>query len=1041
MQFTRKSFIARRVKTQFWDVIVPINKSSLAILGVTALLLASSICRIHSQPLPVPENTTFSNWVARYRTEIHPNVQTTVVAEGVTAARQRHARLKSLMESDPRAALTVSGSVTNPTDLPSEVQRELETSFSGQGDFIVRGAVSAQSGPRVEPLRRFVRFGNRTYRAHVFGERLSGVSQYDVPVSGITLDNEAVVAEPAATPQTPQPNPPTAWTTGGKNILIIRVDFSDLPGAPEGYSAATIQNIADNQIAPYYTKSSYGLTSITNTVTPLVYRLPQTAAYYAANDDNDNLHIDAENAAAADFPVASYDRIIVFFSSLGGLSGSQITYGGLADIHGKRVWCNGEFDFRVISHELGHTYGLYHGNLWQVSDGNPISASGVDTEYGDDFDTMGSNFANDRGTDFGPWFKNILGWVSDSQVKTVTSNGTYRIYALDQNNYLSAPGEQVALKIVKDSTHNYWISCRTDFTNNYSMTNGVHVEWGYNFTRQSDLLDMNTPGSSDQDAGLYVGGIFNDAAAANALGVTIHPLASGGVRPNEYRDVQIIFGTAPPLAPTFTTTPASQSGVLGLTVNFAAMASGNPAPGYQWQRQPAGSTTWTALTDNDSYVGSGTATLSVILNSFGASGDQFRCVASNTEGSVTSTPPASLTVNAALVISTFAGQTGILGTGNGTGTNATFAYPWEMACDAAGNIYVAQYYNGVIRKITPNGIVSNFATGFFTPEGIAIDVGTNLYVADSGHNVIKRVGPTGAVTTLVGTANVAGWADGTNTSALFSSPWGIAVDSFTNIYVSDNDSNVIRKVSRIGSTANWAVTTIAGSPGQSGSSDGTNSQALFNNPTGLACDPAGNVYVADSDNYIVRKLTPDVTGTNWVVTTIAGKAGFYGHRDGVGTNATLSYPYALASDPSGNIYITDDGYGLIRILSTNGTVTTLAGSYGSADGFYTNAGFDFAYGIALDPFGNIYIADTFNYSIRVAHVAQVIVPSLSITGAGSNCVVNWPVPTSPYRLIATTNLTPVNWFAVTNTPRTIANQNIVTNTAGSGTMFYRLVSP
>ena len=411
----------------------------------------------------------------------------------------------------------------------------------------MQGAVSAQGGPEVEPLRRVVRFGNQTFRAHVFGERLTGVSQYDVPLSGIALDNEAVLAEPAATPQEEQANPPSAWTTGGKNVLIIRVDFSDRTGAPEGYSAATVQNIADTQIAPYYIKSSYGLTSLTNTVTSLVYRMPQTSAYYATNDANDTLHTDAENAAAADFSVSSYDRIIVFFASLGSITGSQITYGGLADIHGKKVWCNGEFDFRVVAHELGHTYGLYHANLWQVSDGNPISPSGVDTEYGDDFDTMGSNFANNKGTDFGPWFKNILGWVSDSQVQTVTSNGTYRVYAFDQNNYATAPGELVALKIAKDSTHNYWVSCRTDFTNNNSMTNGVYLEWGYNTTRQSDLLDMNTPGSSDSDAGLYVGGIFNDAAAANGLGVTIHPLARGGVPPNEYRDVQIAFGTAPPL--------------------------------------------------------------------------------------------------------------------------------------------------------------------------------------------------------------------------------------------------------------------------------------------------------------------------------------------------------------------------------------------------------------------------------------------------------------------------------------------------------------
>src|SRR6185437_674143 len=142
-----------------------------------------------------------------------------------TAARQRRALLKSLIESDPRAALEISRSVTNSADLPQEVQRELEKPFSVHGDFIVRGALAALHGPEVEPMRRFVRLGNRTYHAHVFGKRLGGVSQYDVPLSGITLDNEAVLGEPAA-PGAPQPNPPSAWTTGGKNILIIRVDFS-----------------------------------------------------------------------------------------------------------------------------------------------------------------------------------------------------------------------------------------------------------------------------------------------------------------------------------------------------------------------------------------------------------------------------------------------------------------------------------------------------------------------------------------------------------------------------------------------------------------------------------------------------------------------------------------------------------------------------------------------------------------------------------------------------------------------------------------------
>ena len=344
------------------------NKPLMAIGGAIAILLTPFIYQLQAQNLPAPA-ATFSNWVERYRTEPNPQVQSAMAAEGVIAARQRRALLKSLITSDPRAALALSRSLTNPADLPPEIQRELETSFTTNGDFIVQGAVAAKGGPPVEPLRRFVRLGTRVYHAHVFGQRLGGVSQYGVPLSGITLDDDAVLAEPAV-PQIEQPNPPTAWTTGGKNVLIIRVDFSDLPGAPEGYSAATVQNIADSQIAPYYIKSSYGLTSLTNTVTTLVYRMPQTAADYATSGNNDTLHADAENAAAANYTIANYDRIIVFFASLGSIANSQITYGGLAQVGGPSVWCNGEFDFRVIAHELGHTYGLYHaqplaGQRWQ----------------------------------------------------------------------------------------------------------------------------------------------------------------------------------------------------------------------------------------------------------------------------------------------------------------------------------------------------------------------------------------------------------------------------------------------------------------------------------------------------------------------------------------------------------------------------------------------------------------------------------------------------------------------------------------------------
>jgi hypothetical protein len=424
------------------------------------------------------------------------------------------------------------------------------------------------------------------------------------------------------------------------------------------------------------------------------------------------------------------------------------------------------------------------------------------------------------------------------------------------------------------------------------------------------------------------------------------------------------------------------------------------------------------------------------------SGDQFRCVAGNSAGFATSSPPALLTVSSALYVSTLAGQATVGGTGNGTGTNAQFFYPWDVVCDNAGNVYVAEYYDGKVRKLTPSGVVSTYSSGYYGPEGVAIDAHTNIYVADTDHEQIRMISPGGGNSTvLAGSLEVTGSQDGTNTGATFSSPWGIAVDSQTNIYVADSDSNIIRRLTRSG--ANWIVTTIAGSPGVTGSTDGTNSQALFHTPASLACDASNNIYVADSYNYTIRKITPDVTGTIFTVTTIAGQAKNYGTRNGVGTNATFGYVYGLAFDPAGNLYITDGTHNNIRFMATNGMVSTLAGptqsASGSADGYNTTAQFDVPYGIAVDKFGDIYIADTFNYTIRVAHLAQVTIPTLAINVSGGNSILSWPVPTALYRLQANADLTTSNWTSVANA--TLGTINVTSNAMSSQAMFYRLVSP
>jgi hypothetical protein len=381
----------------------------------------------------------------------------------------------------------------------------------------------------------------------------------------------------------------TAWTTGAKKVLYIRIDFSDLPGDPKYgwggsnpavYTAAYVQNLADTVVSSYFVTSSYGLTSTTNTVTTQLYRMPQTAAYYAANNANSQLHSDAQAAAAANYTISSYDRIVVLFSSLNNITGSKINYGGYADIGARRVWLNGECDFRLLPHELGHTFGLYHAGLWQVTDGNATSANGTGVEYGDPYDTMGSNQANDTRTDYSAMGKNRLGWVTDSQVKTVTANGTYRIYASDTNNAVAAPSAPtLALKVARDSGRSFWISLRRNFTSNSSMQHGACVIWGYNSVQSdtgggylSALLDATTPGLGTSDAALAVGASLADSVS----GVLIRPLAEGGTSPNFYMDIEV------DLRPVITVQPVSVVATIGSPAQLSVSASG--ALSYQWYK-------------------------------------------------------------------------------------------------------------------------------------------------------------------------------------------------------------------------------------------------------------------------------------------------------------------------------------------------------------------------------------------------------------------------------------------------------------------------
>ncbi len=324
------------------------------------------------------------------------------------------------------------------------------------------------------------------------------------------------------------------------------------------------------------------------------------------------------------------------------------------------------------------------------------------------------------------------------------------------------------------------------------------------------------------------------------------------------------------------------------------------------------------------------------------------------------------------VVTTLAGAAGVRGSNDGTGAAARFNFPNDVATDSAGNIYVADTANHVIRKITPSGVVTTLAgspgvigsangTGaaarFFSPNGIATDSAGNVYVADTSNSMIRIVSPAGVVGTLAGSPGVLGSADATGASASFYYPDGIATDSTGNVYVADTVNGTIRMI-----TSGGVVTTLAGTAGVTGSTDATGAAASFNKPSDIATDSAGNIYVADTINSTVRKIT-----SGGVVTTLAGSAGVTGSTDGNGTAARFNKPYGIATNSAGNVYVADTFSGAIRSITPAGNVTTLAGLglvAGSADGTAGAASFNSPLGVGADSAGNVYVADTDNCTIR-----------------------------------------------------------------------------
>jgi hypothetical protein len=364
------------------------------------------------------------------------------------------------------------------------------------------------------------------------------------------------------------------------------------------------------------------------------------------------------------------------------------------------------------------------------------------------------------------------------------------------------------------------------------------------------------------------------------------------------------------------------------------------------------------------------------------------------------------------IITTVAGNgSGGYSGNDGVSTNASLNNPAGVAVDAHGNVFFSDEYNNVIREVQCYDIYGNYGiittvagsgnggysgdggtatnASLSSPTGVAVDAYGNLFIADEGNNVIRELWTNGIITTVAGNGSRGYSGDGgTATNANLAIPTGVAVDTYGNLFIADQGNNRIREVS-----TNGLITTVAGTAdgywGGYFGDGGAATNAGLSSPYGVAVDMNGNLFFSDTGNNVIREVN-----TNGIIMTVVG-TGRYGpiNNGGAATNSTLTYPYGVAMDAHRNLFIADRGNNLIEEVNASGIIRAVAGmgngeggevgSYSGDGGPATSANLYFPTDVAVDAHGNLFIADQVNNVIRGV-VASAGYPTLTLSNVTPN---------------------------------------------------------